>query len=74
MTPSPDQFRDIIKCGGGEYLPAAPSSPAPGVVVLSCPEDKAVVSRLRRAGLEVMDKVFILSGVLKYKLDFKLTL
>ena len=74
MTPSPDLLRDIIQCGGGEYLPVAPSALAPAVVVLSCPEDNAEVLRMRRAGLKVMDKEFILTGVLKYKLDKKLTL
>ena len=74
VVPGPAQFKEIIFCGGGVYLDMPPSGPADGTYVLSCPEDKTVLARLRRTGVKVMDKEFILSGVLKYKLDNNLIL
>ena len=42
VKPPPDQFRDILESGGGEFLASLPAQPGPGVYVVSCPEDKSL--------------------------------
>ncbi len=70
VKPPPDQFQDVIEAGGGVYLPAAPKTAGEGVVVVSCPEDKSTHAKFSKAGIPVLDKEFILTGLLKYKLDY----
>ena len=70
VKPPPDQFQEVIQCGGGTYLATPPKAVAEGVLVVSCPEDKAVHAKLRKAGLTILDKEFILTGLLKYKVDY----
>ena len=73
VQPSPEMCRDIITCGGGQFLEQCPVSGEDSVIV-SCPEDKKAVSGCVKAGIPVMDKEWLLSGLLKYKLDKKLKL
>ena len=75
VKPTPDQFKEIIECAGGTYLTSPPTSgDDPKTYVISCVEDKGVADRLKKAGCKVMDKEFILTGLFKYSLDYKLTL
>ena len=73
VQPSPDMCRDIIECGGGQFLPDLPSPLFnKEAVIISCSEDKKVTQALSQAGMAVMDKEWLLTGLLKYKLDKKL--
>ena len=72
VQPSPEMCRDIIECGGGHFLADPPSPSDKEAVIISCPEDKKVTQSLSKAGLAVMDKEWLLTGLLKYKLDKKL--
>lgn len=74
MKPTPDQFKEIIECAGGTVLTSSPTSPDPKTYVISCVEDKAVVDRLKRIGVRVMDKEFLLTGLFRYSLDTKLAM
>ena len=72
VQPSPEMCRDIIECGGGQFLADLPSTSDKEAVIISCPEDKKITQTLSKAGLSVMDKEWLLTGLLKYKLDKKL--
>ena len=72
VQPSPDMCRDIIECGGGQFLADLPSPSDKEAVIISCPEDKKITNALSKAGLAIMDKEWLLTGLLKYKLDKKL--
>ena len=60
----------------GTYLSSAPTAAQNDAktFVISCPDDKAQADKLKRTGIKVMDKEFLLSGLLKYKLETSLTL
>ena len=51
-----------------------PSSSDPALVIVSCQEDKKSLNKLAKLGVPVMDKEWLLTGLLKYKLDKKLKL
>ena len=72
VQPSPVMCRDIIECGGGHFLADLPSPSDKEAVIISCSEDKKITQTLSKAGLAVMDKEWLLTGLLKYKLDKKL--
>merc|ERR1712098_276920 len=74
VQPTPEMCQEIIQCGGGEFVKMTPSSSDPALVIVSCPEDRKSVSSLAKLGAPVMDKEWLLSGLLKYKLDKKLKL
>ena len=74
VKPSPEQCRDFIVCGGGEFLETLPTEPVPGLHIVSCSEDKKLISVLAKLGVPIMDKEWMLSGLLKYKLDRNLKL
>ena len=74
VKPSPEQCKDFIECGGGEFIETLPSDALPGLHIVSCSEDKELTSALAKTGVPVMDKEWMLSGLLKYKLDKKLKL
>ena len=40
------------------------------IVIISCPEDKSDVKKAVKLGFNVQDKEFLLTGLLKQKLDF----
>ena len=56
------------------YLPSLPTIKDQGVYILSCPEDKQSLVKIKKSRVPVMDKEFILSGILRYKLDLSLLL
>ena len=66
MKPTPEQFRDIIQSGGGNYLPTVPAKPAENIVIISCLEDKAVAAKLRKSGFKVINH-FLLEQVTKLR-------
>ena len=49
-----------------------PSTADKHAVIISCPEDKKITQALEKSGLAVLDKEWLLTGLLKYKLDKKL--
>eukprot|EP00092_Neocalanus_flemingeri_P032360 GFUD01035183.1.p1 GENE.GFUD01035183.1~~GFUD01035183.1.p1 ORF type:complete len:1270 (-),score=392.62 GFUD01035183.1:426-4235(-) len=74
VKPSPEQCKDFIECGGAEFIETLPTEVIPGLHIVSCAEDKKLTSTLAKEGVPVMDKEWMLSGLLKYKLDKKLKL
>jgi len=74
VKPSPEQCKDFIVCGGGEILETLPTAPVPGLHIVSCSEDKKLTSGLAKLRVPIMDKEWMLSGLLKYKLDRNLKL
>ena len=74
VKPSPEQCKDFIECGGGIFLPTLPTQPIPGLYIVSCSEDKKLTSDLAKMKVPIMDKEWMLSGLLKYKLDKSLKL
>ena len=74
VQPAPEMCKDIINCGGGEFIKDLPTSSTPNLVIVSCPEDKKKTSSLEKAGVPVMQKEWLLTGLLQYKLDKKLKL
>ena len=74
VQPTPEMCSEIIQCGGGEYIKELPSSSEPELYIVSCQEDKKMAASLAKAGVPVMDKEWLLTGLLKYKLDKKLKL
>jgi hypothetical protein len=42
VKPPPEQFREILESGGGEFLPSLPTHHKEGVYVISCPEDRSL--------------------------------
>merc|ERR1712240_306263 len=71
VCPPPSQFKDIIQSAGGVFLPTLPTKAAQGLYCVSCPLDKAAVARMNKLGIPVMDKEWILAGILQYRLDPK---
>lgn len=74
VKPSPEQCKDFIECGGGEFIETLPSTPLPDLYIVCCAEDKKLTIALGKLGVSVMDKEWMLSGLLKYKLDKSLKL
>lgn len=69
VRPPPDDMRELVECGGGDYLEAPPSPLYPGVVVVTCPEDCPPKHPLRKRGNPLVSAEFVLSGILKGKAD-----
>ena len=40
--------------------------------IISCVEDKSIIAKAVKSGMEIQDKEILLSGLLKQKLDFNL--
>jgi len=74
VKPSPEQCKDFIECGGGVFLETLPTQPIPGLYIVSCSEDKKLTSDLAKMKVPIMDKEWMLSGLLKYKLEKSLKL
>jgi len=74
VTPPPTQFKDLIECAGGTFVSKLPTKPEEGLYAVASPADKAAVMKLRKVGVPVMDKEWILTGILKQKLDPSMTL
>ena len=74
VQPTPEMCSDIIQCGGGEFIKELPTSSDPALYIVSCQEDRKKTAALAKSGVPVMDKEWLLTGLLKYKLDKKLKL
>ena len=74
VKPSPEQCKDFIECGGAEFIKETPTKLSPGLHIVTCSDDRNSISHLHQFGIPLMDKEWLLSGLLKYKLDKKLIL
>ena len=74
VKPSAEQCKDFIECGGGEFIETLPTKAIAGMHVVSCADDKKFTTSLAKMGVPIMDKEWMLSGLLKYKLDKNLKL
>jgi len=74
VTPPPKQFKDLIECAGGTFVSKLPTKSEEGLYVVANTADEAAVKKLRKVGVPVMDKEWILTGILKQKLDSSMTL
>ncbi|XP_072316839.1 mediator of DNA damage checkpoint protein 1 isoform X2 [Eucyclogobius newberryi] len=71
VKPEPDKMKDIISCSGAVFLPKMPSSNKPNTVVVSCEEDRSLCAAATSRGLPVVSSEFILTGILRQKLDLE---
>ena len=62
---------DIVESAGGEWLKSVPKKENAGVFVISCAQDKKVLSGAIKANVNIQDKEILLTGLLKGDLDFK---
>ena len=74
VQPTPEMCQEIIECGGGTFVKNLPKEASPDLYVVSTKEDRKQTDPLAKSGVPVMDKEWLLSGLLKYKLDRKLKL
>ena len=74
VQPSPEMCQEIIECGGGIFVKNLPKAASPNLYVVSSKEDRKLSDPLAKSGVPVMDKEWLLSGLMKYKLDGKLKL
>jgi hypothetical protein len=72
VKPPPELFQQVIESGGGVYIKSLPKQSQEGLLVISCPEDKSSHSKLKKAGIPILDKEFILTGLFQRKLDYEL--
>ncbi|XP_068856242.1 mediator of DNA damage checkpoint protein 1 [Aphelocoma coerulescens] len=68
VRPRPEDIRDIVTCCGGTFLPRLPRGPAPRVLVVSCPQDRALWAPAVAAGLPLLSAEQLLAGVLQQRL------
>ena len=62
---------EIIECAGGSWLKQLPKKNSDDIIVISCPEDKVQLNKAIKAGFNVQNKEFLLTGLLKQHLDFE---
>ena len=74
VQPSPKMCKDIIECSGGVFVEDLPGTVSSDLYIVSCDEDRHLTESLARAGVPVMNKEWLLSGLLKYKLNRKFKL
>ncbi|XP_068425951.1 mediator of DNA damage checkpoint protein 1 isoform X2 [Clinocottus analis] len=71
VKPEPVHMKDIISSSGATFLPKMPSSHKPRTVVISCEEDWLLCGPALSASLPVVTAEFILTGILRQKLDLQ---
>ncbi|KAL1919099.1 uncharacterized protein VTP21DRAFT_2480 [Calcarisporiella thermophila] len=69
IEPSQAEMREILSAAGAEALEFLPSQPAPELLIVGGERDADLCRRLQEEGYEVVDKEFVLSGVLRQELD-----
>jgi len=69
VSPPPQQFREFIEAAGGTFVPKIPTAAHQDLYCVGAAADKAAVSRLRKLGVPVMDKEWLLTGIIKHQLD-----
>jgi len=67
--PPPDQMEIIINCAGGQCVKTLPEKKSDCIIIAS-PEDFEVYKKCVELGLEIYSTEFIMTGVLRQKLDF----
>ncbi|KAI5705401.1 hypothetical protein M8J76_009027 [Diaphorina citri] len=73
VKPAPADMKSIVECSGGTFLSKVPSSWAPYSIIVTDPSDSTQLKKLLSVpGTKpsVVNKEFILSGILQQKLDF----
>ncbi|KAL1458231.1 hypothetical protein WDU94_008395 [Cyamophila willieti] len=73
VKPTPADMKGIIECSGGTFIPKTPSQWAPYSVIVTDPADSVQLKKLLAvpgSKPSVVNKEFILSGILQQKLDF----
>ena len=48
VTPPPVQFKDLIECAGGTFVPKLPTKPEEGLYAVANLADKAAVTKLKK--------------------------
>ncbi|KAM8869709.1 mediator of DNA damage checkpoint protein 1 isoform 1-T3 [Spinachia spinachia] len=71
VKPEPVHMKDIISCSGATFLPKMPSSHKPQTVVISCEEDLPLCGTALSESLPVVTAEFILTGILRQKVDLQ---
>ena len=85
VQPNIQQMKEFIECAGGTFLDKLPRSSKElkefreaqeleEVYCVGSREDREEVAMARRLGLRVMDREWLLTGLLTYKLDDRLLL
>ncbi|KAL6109253.1 mdc1 [Pungitius sinensis] len=71
VKPEPVHMKDIISCSGATFLPKMPSSYKPQTVVISCEEDLRLCGTALSESVPVVTAEFILTGILRQKVDLE---
>ncbi|XP_040021602.2 mediator of DNA damage checkpoint protein 1 isoform X2 [Gasterosteus aculeatus] len=71
VKPEPVHMKDIISCSGATFLPKMPSSHKPKTVVISCEEDLPLCGTALSESVPVVTAEFILTGILRQKVDLQ---
>ncbi|XP_040575268.1 uncharacterized protein [Lepeophtheirus salmonis] len=71
VDPRPAQLKSIIECSGGKFIRDVRKKQVDKIIIISCPKDHILYKKHIQAGFMVVSKEFLLSGLLKYELDFK---
>ncbi|TNN81661.1 Mediator of DNA damage checkpoint protein 1 [Liparis tanakae] len=71
VKPEPVHMKDIISCSGATFLSKMPSSHKPQTVVISCEEDWPLCGPALSKSLPVVTAEFILTGILRQKVDLQ---
>ena len=71
---TPEACKEIVTCSGGVFIEklTAKTKSSAGLHIISCPEDFKLTHKFSQAGVPVMDKEWLIQGVLKHRLDPKL--
>ena len=60
-----------MESAGGQWLKSLPKKECSSVFVISCPEDKKILTNALKSDINIQDKEILLTGLLKGDLDFK---
>ncbi|RUS26391.1 hypothetical protein BC938DRAFT_470824 [Jimgerdemannia flammicorona] len=71
-TPKPAEMKELVEAAGGQFLANEPvdTDNKEGVVVIGCKEDIKACQSLDAMGFQVMSSEFILTGILRQKLEY----
>ncbi|XP_032939987.1 LOW QUALITY PROTEIN: mediator of DNA damage checkpoint protein 1-like [Catharus ustulatus] len=71
VQPCPQDMKDIVTCCGGTFLPLPPREHRPDILVISCPQDRALWAPFEAARLPLLSAEFLLSGALRQRLELR---
>jgi hypothetical protein len=69
VKPPRKEMKEIIEAAGGETLEKAPKDGSDGTIAIGCDDDADVCRKLLKSGVAVHTVEFLLSGVVRQKLD-----